>query len=311
MTTANDISARHEAAAQAALPPPSALTRLVAAYELTKPRMNFLVIATTAVGYYIAAGAAGILEQPWLFVHALLGTALTAAAASVLNQFAERNADALMVRTARRPLPAGQLSPSFALVSGIVVGAIGTVWLALFVNVLTAALALFTMLSYVLIYTPLKRRTPLCTVIGAVPGAVPPMIGVAAYANALAPAGWALFAILFVWQMPHFFGLALLYREDYARGGFAMLPTQPGGVDRTVRHAVAWLILLIPVSLMPTLLEITGWYYAAAALALGAWFLWAGLQCWRTRGNPEARRLFITSILYLPLLMAAMMLDKP
>jgi protoheme IX farnesyltransferase len=289
---------------------PGALARLAAAYELTKPRMNFLVIITTAVGFYLAAGAAGVVDQPWLFINALVGTAMTAAAASILNQFLEREPDALMRRTAKRPLPAGLLSPGFALSAGLVLAVVGTAWLAILVNLLSAMLALFTMASYVLVYTPLKRRTSLCTAIGAVPGAVPPMIGVAAIAGALPPLAWALFAILFVWQMPHFFGLAILCRHDYARGGFAMLPTQPDGVARTARQSVLWLVLLLPVSLAPMILGITGWYYAAAATALGVWFLSAGVQCWWTRAEMDARRLFITSIVYLPLLLVAMMLDK-
>lgn len=289
---------------------PGALARLLAAYELTKPRVNFLVIVTTAVGAYLAAGTAGIVEQPWLLVSTLLGTALTAASASVLNQFIERDADALMRRTARRAIPAGHIPPVVALVMGIALASVGIGWLVAFVNLLTAALALFTLLSYILIYTPLKRRTAWCTVVGAVPGAIPPMIGVASFAGALTPTAWALFAILFVWQLPHFYGLALLYREDYARGGFAMLPALRNGVARTAQQSVMWLMLLLPISLLPTLLDIAGWYYATAALALGLWFLHAGVQCWRVPGKAEARRLFLVSILYLPLLMIAMMLDK-
>ncbi len=310
MTTANSDIPPQLAAAEVVREAPGVATRLGAVYELTKPRLNFLVIITTAVGCYLAAGAAGIVEQPWLFLNALLGTALTAASAGVLNQVSEREYDGQMRRTARRPLPAGHVSPAFALVMGLLLGVLGTAWLAILVNPLTSGLGLASLLLYVLVYTPLKRVTSLNTLVGAIPGAIPPMMGVTAFAGEITAAGWALFAILFVWQMPHFYGLALLYREDYARGGFAMLPTRPNGVARTGRQSVAFLVLLMPVSLLPAALEITGWLYGAAALALGVWFLNAGLQCWRTLNQAEARRLFLTSILYLPLLLVAMMLDR-
>ena len=313
MTTAtSDIPVELATAPAVAVasPTPGALTRLGAVYELAKPRVNFLVVVTTAVGCHVAAGAAGIIERPWLFVNALLGTALTAAGASALNQFFERKQDALMIRTARRPLPSGSVPPAFALSMGVLLGALGTAWLALLVNPLTAALGFGTLLLYALVYTPLKRHTPLCTIIGAVPGAIPPMMGVTAYTAQVTLAAWVLFGILFLWQMPHFYGLALLCRDDYARGGFVMLPSQPNGLVRTGRQSVGFALLLLPVSLLPTVLGFSGWYYAAAAVVLGIWFLASAIQCWRTLDQPEARRLFLTSILYLPLLLVAMMLDK-
>ena len=314
MTTANsdippDLASATDVLGDA-VPGVSARMRLVGLYELTKPRLNFLVIVTTAVGCYLAAGAAGIIEQPWLFVNVLLGTALTAASAGVLNQYRERSFDALMRRTARRPLPAGHVSPGLALAMGLVLLALGTAWLAVLVNMLTAALGLSTVLLYVLIYTPLKRRTSLNTLVGAIPGAIPPMMGVTAFSGEVTPIGWALFGILFLWQMPHFYGLAMLCREDYSRGGFVMLPSLPHGPQRTARQSIVFLILLLPTSLLPTLLGVSGWYYAVAATALGVWFLMAGLECRRTLANTEARRLFLTSILYLPLLLVAMMLDR-
>ncbi len=309
MTTAtSDISSQLGASTPAVAP--GVRARLAGLYELTKPRLNFLVIITTAVGCYLAAGAAGLLDRPWLFLNTLIGTALTAGGAGALNQFLEREYDALMPRTSRRPLPSGLLPAGVALGLGLGLGAAGTALLALLVNPLTAGLGLFTLLSYVLIYTPLKRRTWLNTLVGAVPGAIPPMMGVAAFENALTPTAWALFGILFVWQMPHFFGLALLYRDDYARGGYAMLPACRNGVARTARQAVVFLALLVPAALMPTLVGAAGWWYAAASLALGVWFLNAGLAVWRSPGKAEARRLFLTSILYLPLLLIVMMLDK-
>ena len=289
---------------------PSLRERLVGAYELTKPRMNFLILVTTAVGFYLAAGPGGLWQRAWLFAATLVGTALTAAGASVLNQFVERDADALMPRTRRRPLPAGLLSPAFALASGVALGLVGTAWLALLVNPLTAALGAFTLLSYVLVYTPMKRRTPWCTLVGAVPGAIPPMMGFTAVEGTISPGAWALFAILFVWQMPHFYGLAILYKDDYARGGYAMLPSRPNGTLRTARQSVGFLALLLPASLLPTLAGVAGYWYAAAAVLLWGWFFAAGVQCWRSLGKADARKLFFASILYLPLLLGVMMLDR-
>lgn len=289
---------------------PTLSQRLIALYELTKPRMNFLVVLTTAVGAYMAAGAAGLLEAPWLFLNLLGGTAVTAAGASVLNQYLERDADARMPRTRNRPLPAGLLTPGVALPMGLSLGVTGTLWLTLLVNPLTAALGAFTLLSYVLVYTPLKRRTWWCTLVGAVPGAIPPTMG---FSGMTGQVGWgaaALFALLFVWQMPHFYGLALLYRDDYARGGFRMLPSQRNGLNRTARQIVAFCLLLLPISLMPSFVGLTGSVYAVGALFLGLWFLWAGTRCARTLSRPDARRLFIVSILYLPLVLGLLMLDR-
>ena len=302
MTTSTDIPAAATA--------PDLAARLTAVYELTKPRMNLLVVVTTAVGCYLAAGVSGFVADPALLLYTLLGTALTAAGASVLNMYVERDLDRHMPRTRNRPLPTAQLSPAFALLFGVCLGLAGTLGLALLVNVLTASLGLFTLLSYVLLYTPLKTRTPLCTLVGAVPGAIPPMMGFTAFTNALTPGAWGLFAVLFVWQMPHFYGLAILYRDDYRRGGFAMLPTQPDGMNRTARQIVGFCILMLPVALLPTFAGVSGWLYAAVSLPLGAWFLYAGVRAARSQSKPDARRLFLVSILYLPLLLAAMMLNS-
>ena len=304
-TSTTDIPSRVRDAAS-----PSFAQRLSAAYELTKPRMNFLVVITTAVGFALAAGTAGLLGRPLLLLQVLFGTALTAAGASVLNMYVEREADKLMPRTRNRPLPARQLSAGFALASGVGLGLAGTLWLAAFVNPLTAGLGLFTLLSYVLVYTPLKRVTPLCTLVGAVPGAIPPMMGFTAFTGELSAGAWALFAVLFVWQMPHFFGLAMMYRDDYRRGGFAMLPTQTDGMRRTARQIVGFCLLMLPVGLLPFFAGVSGIFYAVASLVLGAWYLSAGLRCARTLARPDARRLFLVSILYLPLLLAAMMLNS-
>ena len=211
----------------------AAAVRLRAAYELTKPRMNFLVLVTAAVGY-LAAGGTSLVS----LLHALGGTALVAAGASVLNQWMERDADARMKRTVNRPLPAGVLSPAFAFWFGVLLGVAGTLWLALLVNPLSAGLAAATLLLYVLVYTPMKRLSPWCTLVGTVPGAIPPVIGVAAATGGLAPPSLSLFALLTAWQMPHFFGLATMFADDYRRGGFRMLPGEVDGRRRAGRQAV-------------------------------------------------------------------------
>src|SRR5687767_9089570 len=208
-------------------------SRLVDFYELTKPRMNSLVVITTMVGFYVASRG----PIDWLLLlHALLGTAMTAASASVLNQLIERNLDALMPRTRNRPLPAGRIAPREALVMGIALGVTGIAYLALLVNPLTALLGFATLASYVFVYTPLKRRTSLNTVIGAVPGALPPVMGCTAALGALSAEAMALFSILFFWQMPHFLAIAILYRNDYALAGFKMLPVLDEDLNFTSRQ---------------------------------------------------------------------------
>ena len=278
-------------------------------YELTKPRMNFLVVVTTLVGYYMAAGIGGPLHWARL-LNTILGTAATAAGASVLNQYAERAFDALMPRTANRPLPAGRVAPLEALFMGVSLGAAGVVYLAIAVNALTALLGAITLLSYVFAYTPLKRQTTLCTVVGAVPGAIPPLMGWTALTGSLSPQAFSLFAILFLWQMPHFLAIAILYKDDYAAGGFRMLPVVDPGLHSTGRQMVLYGMALIPVSLMPVGLNMAGPIYLAAAVALGLVFLGFGVSCAISKRRIDARKLFFVSIIYLPLLLAAMMIDK-
>ncbi len=276
-------------------------------YELTKPRMNFLVVATTMVGYALATPN----WSNWkLLLHTLLGTALTAAAASVLNQYTEREFDALMPRTRNRPLPGGRVVPTEALAWGVLLGICGLVELAFFVNGLTALLGAFTLASYVWLYTPLKRVTTLCTIVGAVPGAIPPMMGVAAVTGDLTPTAWALFGILFLWQMPHFLAIAILYRDDYAKGGFMMLPVIDERLVSTGRQIIVYSLALIPVTLMPSLYGIAGIYYFAAAFLMGMAFLGFGVICAVTRKRADARQLFFASIVYLPCLLGALMMDK-
>lgn len=276
-------------------------------FALTKPRIVLLVLLTAAVGFYLAApDDIGMV----LFVHALVGTALVAAGSSALNQVAESDVDALMARTAQRPVPAGRLSRPAGAAFAATLGALGTGYLAVFVNPLTAGLAVATLGSYVLLYTPLKRRTSLSTLVGAVPGALPILGGWTATGTGLGAPAWSLFGIMFLWQMPHFLALAWLYRDDYARAGLRMLSVGDEGGQRTFGQALLYAAALVPVSLVPTLVGLAGPLYFGGALALGLWFaVTAGLAV-RRRSTPAARRLFLVSIAYLPGLLGLLALDK-
>jgi protoheme IX farnesyltransferase len=283
-------------------------SRLADFYELTKPRMNFLVVVTTMVGFYMGIRPG---FSDWaLLIHTLLGTAMAAAGASVLNQYVERGYDSLMRRTANRPLPAGRISPVEAMLLGVLLSCTGTLYLAALVNPLTAALGAFTIASYVFLYTPLKRWTTLCTVVGAVPGAIPPVMGWTAVTDSLSPQAWALFGILFFWQMPHFLAIAILYREDYARGGFKMLPVVDDDLFVTGRQTVLYAAALIPVTMTPAVLRMAGPVYLVSAFALGLAFLGFSVNCALRKRRGDARWLFLFSIMYLPALLGVMMLDK-
>jgi protoheme IX farnesyltransferase len=281
--------------------------RIVDFYELTKPRMNFLVVITTMVGFYMTSP--GAIDWP-LLIATLIGTALTASSAGVFNQLIEREHDRHMPRTRNRSLPAGRVSPRDALIWGSVLAVLGVGSLAVFVNALTALLGAFTLLSYIFIYTPAKRRTTLNTVIGAVPGAIPPMMGCTAVTGALSAEALALFAILFFWQMPHFLAIAILYKRDYALGGFKMLPVVDQTLETTGRQIVLWAVALIPISMMPTMLGLAGTIYFASATLLGLAFLSYGISCAMSRTRLDARKLFFASIIYLPVLLAVMMIDR-
>ena len=283
-------------------------SRWVDFYELTKPRMNFLVVITTMVGFLL--GSPRGLADWILLLNAIIGTALCAASASVLNQLMERRYDALMPRTRNRPLPAGRIAPSEALWFGSSLALAGVVVLASMVNVLTAVLGAVTIAWYLGLYTPAKRITSLNTVIGAVPGAIPPMMGFTAAQGTLSPAALALFGILFFWQMPHFLAIAWLCREDYRSGGFPMLTvTDPSGTQ-AARQAILYGAALVPVSLLPTPLKLLGPVYFWAALALGIAYLMASLRFGRDKSDASARRLMFASILYLPALLGAMLVDR-
>jgi protoheme IX farnesyltransferase len=274
---------------------------------LAKPRLNLLVVASTVAGYAMAHGdTTNLAALGWTIV----GTALVAGGASAINQVIERDADSLMRRTRLRPLPDGRLGPVEGLAFAAILSVLGLLVLAGGVNVLSAVVALATLVSYAAVYTPLKRRTSFATVIGAIPGALPPVIGWAAAEGALSQGAWVLFGILFLWQLPHFLAIAWMYREDYARAGFPMLPViEPDGRS-TARQAVVYAAALLPVALAPTLVGMSGTVYFAGALVITVLFLGVSIRFAMTRAVRDARQLFFASIVYLPLLWALMIADR-
>jgi len=275
--------------------------------ELTKPRITVLVLITTMVGFYVGApGPIPVLR----LLYTLVGTALVAAGASAFNMYLERNLDAMMRRTEQRPIPSGRVQSGEALLFAVLISTAGMVYLFVAVNPLTSLLSAITFISYLFLYTPLKTRTWLCTLIGAVPGALPAAMGWAAVSGSLRPAGWVLFTIVFLWQIPHFYAIGWMYREDYARAGFPMLPVLDATGSRTSRQASLYILVLVGVSALPFFMRLSGWLYLAGALALGILFLVYGLQFARDRNRHSARRLFYASIVYLPAVMALLLLDK-
>ena len=276
---------------------------LVADYLiLSKARIVMMVLITTAAGYWLGGGQ----FDPIVFAHLMIGTALVAGGTNALNQVWERDLDARMARTRRRPLPSGSLSARHALIFSIAISVIGIGWLALAVNLLASFLSFATLASYLFVYTPLKTRTTHCTVIGAAPGAVPPMIGYAAATGVVDATSWALFAFLFAWQLPHFLALSWMYRDDYARGGFRMLSVGDETGARVARHAYGWSLVLLATSAVPFVLGAAGILYAAAAIAAGGALLWTAHRFATTLAMKNARALFHGSNLYLVVVMLAM-----
>ena len=273
--------------------------------ELTKPRITLMVVLTTLVGYLLATP--GGLDWARL-VHTLVGTALLAGGASALNQYLERRVDARMRRTARRPLPAGRLAPVQALAFGLGLGLAGGLYLLVLVNALTSALGVLTLASYILVYTPLKPKSNLNTIVGAVPGAIPPMMGCTAVRNEVDLLAWALFGILFLWQMPHFLAIAWLYRTDYQRGGLAMLPVEDEDGNRTARQMMLWASALVPVSLLPSVLGVSGLAYFVGAFLLGLGFLASAVAFGFYQNPRTARRVVLASVAYLPLVLILMVI---
>ena len=279
-------------------------------WALTKPEVNFLILITTFSGFYLALGTKPHGFPVTLALHTLLGTLLMAGGTGTLNQFIERSFDAQMRRTARRPLAAGRLKASHVFWFGIASSVAGAVYLALAVNVLASLLAVVTLLSYLFLYTPLKRKTPFCTLIGAFPGAVPPLIGWAAARGRLDLGAWVLYALVFLWQFPHFMAIAWMYREDYARAGYQILPAGKQRDGFATWQSIAPSLALIAVSLVPAIIGESGLVYSVAALICGSIFLYYSTHFAFHRSNAAARQLLTASIVYLPLVFMLMTLDK-
>ena len=281
--------------------------RLSLYLDLGKPRLTSLVLVTTLTGFYLASPHGIDLV---LLLNTLLGTALAAAGASALNQLMEREEDGRMHRTRERPLPSGRLDPRRALLFGGLTSAAGMAHLALTVNRMAAGLVALILLSYLFAYTPLKRRSTFCTLVGAIPGALPPLVGWVAADKAIGAGGLILFAILFVWQMPHALAIACLYREDYERGGFAVLPVRTGENGLTGRLIVAHSLVLVPISLLPALWGLAGRAYFAGALLLGLALLLAAVPVAVDGTARAARRMLLASVAYLPALLLLLALDR-
>ena len=297
----------HPNAAAEALAPTGAKARAAAYIELTKPRITFLIVLTSAAGFCLGSrGAVNYLT----FAHAMIGIGLLSSGIATLNQFMERDLDGLMRRTAERPLPSGRLLPFEALWFGVALTLTAELYLALAVNALTAVLGLTVIAGYLFLYTPLKTRTSLSTAVGAFPGAMPPLIGWAAARGELDVAAWVLFAILFLWQFPHFLAIAWMYREDYGRAGIRMLPVVEPDGRVTGQQIIVYSLMLIPVSLLPTILGISGKFYLIAALILGLVFLATSIRAALSKSNQHARQLLLASVLYLPLLFGVMVLNR-
>ncbi len=286
----------------------TARERVAAYVELTKPRITFLIVLTSAAGFCLAAPAGAF--NYLAFIHGMLAIALLSSGIATLNQYMERKLDARMRRTAMRPLPTGKLSPTQALVFGVGLTLIAEAYMAVLVNPLTALLGLTVIGGYLFLYTPLKTRTSLSTAIGAFPGAMPPLMGWVAATGELSLGAWVLFAILFLWQFPHFLAIAWMYREDYARAGIVMLPVVEPEGRVTAQQIVIYTVMLLPVSLIPTALGISGSIYFVGAIILGLLFLYSSIACARSKSRQQARRLLLASVVYLPLLFVLMVLNR-
>lgn len=281
--------------------------KLSAYFELTKPRIAFLLVLTSAAGFYL--GSRGTFEFA-LFAHAMIAITLLAFGVATINQWIERDLDPLMERTKNRPLPSGRVTPTEAIVFGVVQCLVAEVYLFVLVNPLTAALGMAVIVGYVLIYTPLKTKTTVCTALGAIPGALPPLMGWTAAANEISLAAWALFVMQFLWQFPHFLAIAWMYRDQYRAAGIKMLPAVEPAGRITFRQIVLFTIMLLPISIAPFFFAHAGFLFLIGACLLGAWFLWASIKAARTKSNESARTLLLVSVFYLPILFLLMVIDK-
>lgn len=280
--------------------------KMAAYLELTKPRIAFMLVLTSAAGFYLGA----VNGFDWmLFFNAMLGITLLASGVATLNQVWEKDTDALMERTATRPLPTNKVSSTEGLVFGVLLALTAEIYLAVLVNPLTAFLGLIVIIGYVLLYTPLKTRTSASTAIGAIPGALPPLMGWTASANEITLGAWILFALLFLWQFPHFLAIAWMYKEQYAKAGIKMLPVVEKDGKITARQIVIFTILLLPVSIAPFFVGVAGWIYLIGASVLGIWFLYESIKTARAKTVKQARRLLLVSVLYLPVIFALMVLN--
>jgi len=275
--------------------------------ELTKPRITWLILMSTGIGYFFGLPGQGNL---FVLLHTLMGTALIASGTATLNQWYEREADGKMRRTCRRPIPSGRIPAARALWFGVVLSVLGFTELALCVNILAAAVGLATLASYLFLYTPLKSRSPISTTVGAFPGAMPPLIGYAAARGTLTLEAWVLYLILFLWQFPHFLSIAWMYREDYARGGIVMLPVVEPDGNSTARRILFYSLVLIPVSLAPTFISMTGSLYLAGALVASSLYFFAGVRVVLNRTALRARQVLLASVVYLPVVYGLMILDR-
>ena len=281
--------------------------KLAAFVELTKPRIAFMLVLTTAAGFYLGMKEA---FDVVLFANSMIAITLLALGVATLNQYWERETDILMERTANRPLPGKRVTPLEALIFGILLCLAAEVYLLLAVNALTAILGLVVIVGYVLVYTPLKTRTSASTAIGALPGALPPLMGWTAATNDITLGAWALFAMQFLWQFPHFFAIAWMYRDEYAKAGILMLPVVEPEGKLTARQIVLFAIMLFPVSLAPFFLGISGFIFLVGAIVLGLWFVWASIRSARAKTKEQAKKLLMVSVIYLPLLFILMVADK-
>lgn len=275
-------------------------------FELTKPRIAFMLVLTAAAGFYL--GLKGNF-QIVPFLNSMIGIALLAFGVSTLNQYIERQTDVLMERTSTRPLPASKVTPMEALIFGVLLCSVAEIYLAVLVNPLTAALGIVVIVGYVFLYTPLKTRTSASTAIGAIPGAMPPLMGWTSAANEISLPALILFAMLFLWQFPHFLAIAWLYREQYKKAGILMLPVVEPEGKMTARQIVIFALMLLPISLAPFFVALSGWVYLIGASLLGLWFLFESVNTAREKSNKSAKRLLLVSVIYLPLIFGLMVVN--
>ena len=280
--------------------------KMAAYFELTKPRIAFMLVLTSAAGFYLGSyqGFNFI-----VFINSMVGITLLAFGVATLNQYIERKTDILMERTAKRPLPTNRITPNEALIFGVLQCAVSELYLLFLVNGLTAGLGLIVIVGYVFLYTPLKTRTTASTAIGALPGAMPPLMGWTAAADNITLGAWILFAILFLWQFPHFLAIATMYKDEYKKAGIKMLPAVEKDGRITARQIVLFSILLVPVTLAPFFIGLAGIYYLVGASLLGIWFLWTSIETARAKTFEKSRKLLLVSVLYLPIIFALMVFD--